>query len=64
MLCQGEDQQPQPKKLKKKAGAAAAPSFPSLSETPTRRKGSTIAQPKCPSFATPKKFSNLGKNFR
>lgn len=60
----GEDQQPQPKKLKKKLGAAAAPSFPSISETTTQRKDSTIAQPKCPSFATPKKFSNLGKNFR
>ena len=65
MLCQGEDQQPQPKKkLKKKAGAVAAPSFPSLSQVPIRRKDSTITQPKCSSFATPKQFSNLGKNFR
>lgn len=61
----GEDQQPQPKKkLKKKVGAAVAPSFPSLSETPARRKDPTITQPECPSFATSKQFSNLGKNFR
>ncbi|KAG0629887.1 hypothetical protein M758_1G137200 [Ceratodon purpureus] len=65
VLGLGEDQQPQPKKkLKKKAGTAAVPSFPSISETPTRRKDSTVIQPKCYSFATPKQYSNLGKNFR
>lgn len=61
----GDEQQPQPKKkLKKKVGSVVAPSFPTLAETQTRRKDSTISQAKCSSIATPKQFSNLGKNFR
>jgi hypothetical protein len=62
----GDEQQAQPKKKlkKKKVGSVVAPSFPTLAETQTRRKDSNITQPKRSTIATPKQFSNLGKNFR
>ncbi|XP_024387935.1 uncharacterized protein [Physcomitrium patens] len=62
---QGDEQHPKLKeKVKKKAISAVAPSFSTLAEPPTKRKDSLITQSKCSTFATPKQFSNLGKNFR
>lgn len=62
---QGKEQQPQPKKkLKRKVSSSVTSLFPTLSESLTTRKDSSVIQLKCATFAAPKQYSYLGKNFR